>query len=93
MDLGILKTDYPHIYMHPHELIKTQFGRVCLVKPFEYSEISEPFDKLSYTHPSANLTIKFHVEAAENLSVYDVGQYLSGVLHLCEQRLNQFGKS
>ena len=78
--------------MHPHELIKTQFGRVCLVKPYEYSEFSEPFDKLAVTHPSANFNIKFHVVPTETLSAYDVGQYLSGVLNLCEQRLNQFGK-
>ena len=78
--------------MHPSELIKTPFGRVCLVKPFEYSEISEPIDKLLDTQPSSTLTLEFQVDVNERLGCFQVDQYLPGILSLCEAKLNKFGK-
>ena len=78
--------------MHPSELIKTPFGRVSLVKPYEYSELSEPIDRLIDTHPSSTLTLEFQVDVVERLKGFEVDQYLPGILSLCEAQLNKFGK-
>ena len=90
MDLGVLKTEFPFIFMHPSELIKTPFGRVCLVKP--YSEMSEPIDRLTDDQPSSTLKLEFLVDVVERLKGFEINQYLPGILSLCEVRFNKYGK-
>ena len=88
-----MKTDYPDIFMHPTELMKTPFGRVCLVKPYEYSSMDDPIDKLSTTvHEVASLHVQFEIDVATDHNEYSVEPYLSGIIDLYEKVLNNFGR-
>jgi hypothetical protein len=78
--------------MHPSELLKTPFGRVCLVKPFEYSELSAPFDKLVDCHPASCLSIKFVLKPVDELQEFNIDPYVAGILKFIEDRLNNFGR-
>ena len=77
--------------MHPIELLKTPFGPVCLVTPFEYSELEDPSPKHVQGYTGARLILSFQVHPDKELLGYNVEPYLSGVFNLFEQQLHDFG--
>ena len=77
--------------MHPIELLKTPFGPVCLVTPFEYSELEDPSPKHVQGYTGVRLILSFQVHPDKELLGYNVEPYLSGVFNLFEQQLHDFG--
>ena len=77
--------------MHPIELLKTPFGPVCLVTPFEYSELEDPSPKHVQGYTGARLILSFQVHPDKELLGYNVEPYLSGVFNLFKQQFHVFG--
>ena len=90
-DLGVMRTPFRGIFMHPFKALMTPFGRICLTLPFEYSEHEEPTRKYVVDrHEACSLRLFFTLTPQAELMEYDVSGYGSGIAMLLERLLNNF---